>query len=328
MLPLTSWEPSVGVSGLRSTPTVIISFSCEEFSRFSANVVVQTQVSPTWKKNSSFRQRNFPSLHWAHFSLCHSLALWNAWDSSLAGDTSDWLHCHFSTSSTSPLTLGEKGAVKPLVRKPVSACVLPSVFRQCLIPDFSVAVLAGIRFPQTTFTLLSSSQIWAQQRCHTSCSTQFCPSKTYRHRAGGDSAGWEILSSWWRRAATAEPLSSSPVPQFLSNLQVPLRALAHRSPLLQAAQWTSLSYSQDGRTWEEMPAAAHSHAGHLFGFYVCIIPDLVKAAAWPSRSSTSVHSVPGWERVWHDLDEPKIISALGRADRICIRRLQASQHLS
>lgn len=100
-LPFTSWEPSVGISGLQSMPTVITSFSCEEFSCFSADVVVQTWVSPMWKKNSSFRHRNFLSLCWAHFSLCPLLGLWSGWDSSLPGGTDNWLDCHFSTPSRS-----------------------------------------------------------------------------------------------------------------------------------------------------------------------------------------------------------------------------------
>lgn len=107
---------------------------------------------------------------------------------------------------------------------------------------------------------------------------------------------------------SAERRSSSPVPASWSNLQVSLQGLAPRSPLLQVAQWASLL----------LPG------GHLFGFYVCIISDLVRAAAWPSRSSTSMLGarIRGCKWVSHDPDEPKIISALGRADRICIRRLR------
>ena len=102
MLPFTSWELSVGVSGLWRTPTVITSFSREEFSCFPADVVVQTWVSPMRKKNSGFRHRNVPSLHWAHFSLRHSHGLWlDCRHASLAGDSDNWLYRHSFTPSRS-----------------------------------------------------------------------------------------------------------------------------------------------------------------------------------------------------------------------------------
>lgn len=130
------------------------------------------------------------------------------------------------------LLLREKGTVKHLVRKPVSACALSPIFHH-LTPNFSMAPLPGITFPGTTLTLLSSSQVWARQTRHIAAvfnTVLARPKDTVSVVIQLAVKFYQVIGGG--ELPSAELLSSSLVSSFLSNPQITLRTLALPRPLL------------------------------------------------------------------------------------------------
>lgn len=117
---------------------------------------------------------------------------------------------------------------------------------------------------------------------------------------------------------SAQALSSRPISSFLSNAQVLLRLLAPRALSCDRAQPCSPRTEGSAHTQHCLVSQCSSN---LTGSGQQCDPTRAAQGTLGARTR-------GCKRLWHHPGRPKIISALGGADTICVRRFQASQNSS